>query len=56
MGLKNYWAAARDDIGEETIVDYTIMPDVLERFTQTLGASIASQLKLYLGESIPTLQ
>ena len=55
-GLKNYWAAARDDIGEETIVDYTVMPDVLERFTQTLGASIARQLKLYIGESIPSFQ
>ena len=52
-GLKNYWAVARDDIGEESIVDYTVMPNVLERFTQTLGASIARQLKLYLGETIP---
>ena len=55
-GLKNYWAAARDDIGEETIVDYTVVPDVLERFTQTLGVSIASQLKLYLGDTFPRFQ
>ena len=55
-GLKNYWAAARDDIGEEMIVDYTVVPDVLERFTQTLGASIASHLKFLLGDSFPRFQ
>lgn len=55
-GLKNQWSAAREDIGQETIVDYTVMPDVLERFTQTLGVSIASQLKLYLGETLPRFQ
>lgn len=55
-GLKNYWAAAREDIGEDVIVDYTLMPSVFERFTKTLGVGIASQLKLYLGESVPRIQ
>ena len=55
-GLKNHWAAAREDIGEAQIVDYTVMPDVLERFTQTLGASIARQLTLIMGETIPRFQ
>ena len=55
-GLKNYWAAAREDIGEEQIVDYTVMPDVLERFTQTLGAGVARQLKLFMGDTVPRMQ
>ena len=55
-GFKSYWAVAREDIGEETIVDYTAMPDVLERFTRTLGASIARHLKLSLNQVIPDLR
>ena len=55
-GFKTYWTVARDDIGEPTIIDYTLKPDVLERFSQTLGASIAKHFKLSLTESIPVLQ
>lgn len=32
---------AREVIGEETIVDYTVQDDLLERFTQRLGATVA---------------
>ena len=55
-GFKTHWAVARDDIGEETIIDYTLEPDVFERFSRNLGASIAEQLKITLGDSIPVLQ
>ena len=37
-GFKTHWAVARDDIGEETIIDYTLQPDVFERFTRGLGS------------------
>lgn len=55
-GLKNYRAAARDDIGEEIIIDYTVTPDVLERFSQTLGATIARQLTFMLGDAFPEIR
>ena len=32
---------AREVIGEETIVDYTLQDDLLERFTARLGSTIA---------------
>jgi len=32
---------AREVIGEETIVDYTLKDDILERFTERLGAAVA---------------
>ncbi len=55
-GFKTPWAVARDDIGEETIIDYTLQPDVLERFTRGLGVAIAERLKISLGDSIPLLR
>jgi len=32
---------AREVIGEETIVDYTVQEDILERFTERLGSTVA---------------
>ncbi len=55
-GFKTHWAVARDDIGEEEIVDYTLKPDMFERFTRSLGVAIAERLKLTLSDSIPNLQ
>jgi len=40
-GLANSSTVARDMIGAETIVDYTLRPDYLDRFAGKLGASIS---------------
>jgi len=55
-GFKTHWTVARDDIGQEDIIDYTLRPDVFERFTRNLGVAIAERLKMTLGTSIPSLR
>jgi len=42
---------AREVIGEETIVDYTVKPTYLDRFAKRLGTSIGSTLATSLGLS-----
>ncbi len=55
-GFKTPWAVARDDIGEETIIDYTLQPDVFERFSRELGVAIAKHLKINLADMVPELR
>ncbi len=39
---------AREVIGEETIVDYTVQEDILERFAQRLGSTVAQVISAQL--------
>jgi protease-4 len=44
---------AREIIGEETIVDYTVQDDILERFAQRLGSTVAQVISTQLFSSTP---
>ena len=44
---------AREVIGEETIVDYTVQDDILERFAQRLGSTVAQVISTQLFSSTP---
>ena len=44
---------AREVIGEETIVDYTVQDDILERFAERLGSSVAQVISTQLFSSTP---
>ena len=44
---------AREVIGEETIVDYTVQEDILERFAQRLGSTVAQVISTQFFTSIP---
>ena len=44
---------AREVIGEETIVDYTVQEDILERFAQRLGSTVAQVISTQLFSSTP---
>jgi protease-4 len=44
---------AREVIGEETIVDYTVQDDLLERFAQRLGSTVAQVISTQLFSSTP---
>ncbi len=46
-------AVARDVIGEETIVNYSVKEDLLERFTSGLGASMAQVITTQLFSITP---
>ncbi len=48
-GLGSTRFVARDVIGAEELVDYTVKDSALDRFTKKLGASVASQLALWMG-------
>jgi len=54
LGSSSY--VARDVIGEETIVDYTIKPTYLDRFAKRLGSSIGTTLATALGLKRSVLQ
>lgn len=56
-GLGNSSFVAREVVGEEKIVDFTPQPDPFERFTKTLGASVANGIaRLSLEAGFPKLQ
>lgn len=44
---------AREVIGEETIVNYTVQEDILERFAERLGSSVAKVMSTQLFASTP---
>ena len=44
---------AREVIGEETIVDYTLKEDILERFAERLGSTVAQVISTQLFPSTP---
>ena len=44
---------AREVIGEETIVDYTVQEDILERFAQRLGSTVAQVISTQLFSPTP---
>ncbi len=44
---------AREVIGEETIIDYTVQDDILERFAQRLGSTVAQVISTQLFSSTP---
>ena len=44
---------AREVIGEETIVDYTVQEDILERFAQRLGSTVAQVISTQFFSSTP---
>ena len=55
-GLGSTSYVARDVVGEETLVDFTVKDSPLDRFTKRLGASIGSQLALWMGLQGPVLR
>ena len=44
---------AREVIGEETIIDYTVQDDILERFAERLGSTVAQVISTQLFSSTP---
>jgi protease-4 len=44
---------AREVIGEEVIVDYTVQDDLLERFAQRLGSTVAQVISTQLLATTP---
>ncbi len=45
-GLANAKTVARDMVGAEKLVDYTVQPNLLEKFAGKIGASLGEWLKL----------
>ncbi|MDX1299676.1 MAG: signal peptide peptidase SppA [Pseudomonas sp.] len=54
--LGNTSYVAREVIGEKEIVDFTVQESPLDRFTKTLGASIAERIALWMGFQGPALR
>jgi protease-4 len=54
LGSSSY--VAREVIGAEDIVDYTIEQSPLDRFTKRLGASVAEHLAIFAGITGPALR
>ena len=44
---------AREVIGEETMVDYTVQDDILERFAQRLGSTVAQTISAHFFSPAP---
>ena len=55
-GLGSTSHVARDVIGEEELVDFTVKDSPLDRFTKRLGASVAERLAMLVGFSGPALR
>lgn len=55
-GLGSSSQVARDVIGEEDIVDYTIEESPLDRFAKRLGASVAENIAIWTGFYGPSLR
>lgn len=54
LGSTSY--VAREVIGEEDLVDFTVKASALDRFTKKLGASVGSQMALWMGLQGPQLR
>ncbi|UCJ16080.1 signal peptide peptidase SppA [Pseudomonas sp. MM211] len=54
--LGNTSYVARDVIGQEELVDFTVQESPLDRFTKKLGASVAEQLAMWMGFQGPSLR
>lgn len=55
-GLGSTGYVAREVIGEEELVDFTVKDSALDRFTKKLGASVGAQLALWMGVQGPQLR
>ncbi len=55
-GLGSTSYVAREVIGQEEMVDFTVQESPLDRFTKKLGASVAEHLTLWMGFQGPTLR
>ena len=55
-GLGNTSYVAREVIGEEEVVDFTVKDSPLDRFTKKLGASVAERLAMLVGVTGPVLR
>ncbi|GLX12813.1 peptidase [Pseudomonas straminea] len=55
-GLGSTSYVAREVIGQEEMVDFTVQESPLDRFTKKLGASVAEHLALWMGFQGPTLR
>jgi len=55
-GLGSASHVAREVIGEEEMVDFTVKDSPLDRFTKKLGASVAERLAMLVGVSGPALR
>jgi protease-4 len=55
-GLGSASYVAREVIGEEELVDFTVKDSALDRFTKKLGASVGSQLAMWMGFQGPQLR
>lgn len=54
--LGNTSYVAREVIGQEELVDFTVQESPLDRFTKKLGASVAEQLAMWMGFQGPALR
>ncbi|WP_070887098.1 signal peptide peptidase SppA [Pseudomonas sp. D1-3] len=55
-GLGSTSYVAREVIGQEEMVDFTVQESPLDRFTKKLGASVAEHIALWMGFQGPTLR
>lgn len=55
-GLGSTSYVAREVIGQEEMVDFTVQESPLDRFTKKLGASVAEHLALWMGFQGPSLR
>ena len=55
-GLGSTSYVAREVIGEEKLVDFTVKESPLDRFTKKLGAGMGAQLALWMGLQGPALR
>lgn len=55
-GLGSTSYVAREVIGEKELMDFTVKDSALDRFTKKLGASVGSQLALWMGFQGPQLR
>ncbi|SDG83693.1 protease-4 [Pseudomonas flavescens] len=54
LGSTSY--VAREVVGQEELVDFTVQESPLDRFTKKLGASVAEQLAMWMGFQGPALR
>lgn len=55
-GLGSTSYVAREVVGEEALLDFTVKDSPLDRFTKKLGASVGAQLALWMGVQGPQLR
>ncbi|MDD1507996.1 signal peptide peptidase SppA [Pseudomonas sp. CNPSo 3701] len=55
-GLGSTSYVAREVIGQEEMVDFTVQESPLDRFTKKLGASVAEHIALWMGFQGPSLR